>query len=61
MIAAKAAYARARGNLGEKAQAFLANQVTQIDDLRDLEVFRSYFEAVMAYAKGELAQGKGGR
>lgn len=54
MLAAKATYQYDRQNINSQIRDFISQQVRGIEDERDFRVFCSYFEAVIAFAKGQL-------
>ena len=51
MLLPKAAYAEGRDLVSSEFTSFIKKGVTQIQDRRDLEIFSSFFEAVMGYYK----------
>ncbi len=54
MMAAKATYQYDRQLINDEIRAFIGDQVRGIEDERDFRVFCTYFEAIMAFAKGRL-------
>ncbi|MES0337339.1 MAG: type III-A CRISPR-associated protein Csm2 [Candidatus Magnetobacterium sp. LHC-1] len=51
MLNAKAAYAEGRKLISLDFKDFIKEQIGQINDERDLDVFASFFEAIMGYYK----------
>ncbi|MBF0337419.1 MAG: type III-A CRISPR-associated protein Csm2 [Nitrospirae bacterium] len=51
MLNAKAAYAEGRKLISSDFKDFIKGQIDQINDERDLDVFASFFEAIMGYYK----------
>lgn len=54
MMAAKATYQHDRQLINDEICRFIGGQVRGIEDERDFRVFCTYFEAIMAFAKGRL-------
>jgi len=54
MLAAKATYQYDRQLINAQIRDFISEQVRGIQDEKDFRIFCTYFEAIMAFAKGRL-------
>ncbi|MBF0345883.1 MAG: type III-A CRISPR-associated protein Csm2 [Nitrospirae bacterium] len=51
MLNAKAAYAEGRELISSGFKEFIKKNITQVTEAKDLDVFASFFEAIMGYYK----------